>query len=340
MITAKTSNKGNRFRLWSKYVLLAVVGLVAITSMLTWSAGILAKSNLAKRYPAPGQMVDVGGYKMHLYCVGQGSPTVILAAGLDDFSIGWSLVQPEVAKTTRVCSYDRAGLGWSESSPEPRTSENMVKELHTLLINANVDSSYVLVGHSFGGALVRLYAQGYPDEVKGMILVDSTPDDLFNRVPVWRNAIEQKIRMFRILASLNSLGFLALAPEKIPNYGLPADALDQYRAILVATPFFQTGINENVAFEENLAGVRLGHRSSFEKMPVVVLSRGYWDDMPISEYDNQYAWQAWQEMQSDLVSLSSDSKRIVAEQSEHFIQLQEPQLVIDAIREIVVSIGK
>lgn len=336
----KTSTNENRLRRWTRYLLPAVLGMVILPTLLTWSAGSLAKSNLGKRYPAPGQMVDVGGYKMHLYCVGQGSPTVILAAGLDDFSIGWSLVQPVVAKTTRVCSYDRAGLGWSESSPEPRTSENMLKELHTLLVNGKVYPPYVLVDHSFGGALVRLYAQGYPDEVKGMVLVDSAPDDLFNRVPVWRNAIEQNIRMFRILASLNSLGFLALAPEKIPNYGLPADALDQYRAILVATLFFQIGIDENVAFEENLAGVRLGHRYSLEKMPVVVLSRGYWDDMPISESDNQRAWQAWQEMQSNLVSLSSDSKQIVAEQSEHFIQLQEPQLVIDAIREIVVSIGK
>jgi pimeloyl-ACP methyl ester carboxylesterase len=89
------------------------------------------------------------------------------------------LVQPEVARTTRACSYDRAGLGWSESRPEPRTSENMVKEMHTLLVNGKVNPPYVLVGHSFGGALVRLYAQSYPDEVSGMVLVDSAPDDLF-----------------------------------------------------------------------------------------------------------------------------------------------------------------
>lgn len=318
--------------------MVAVPGLIILLTLLTWFVGSLAKSNSAKRYPAPGQLVDVGGYKMHLYCVGQGSPTVIFAAGLDDFSVGWSLVQPEVARTTQVCSYDRAGLGWSEPSPEPRTSENMVKELHTLLVNGKVDPPYVLVGHSFGGALVRLYALDYPDDIVGMVLVDSAPDDLFIRVPVWQKAIEQKIRMFRILAPLSWFGFLALAPENIPNHGLPEETLDRYRAILVATPFFRTGISENVTFEDNLTEVRARDVAGFGSMPLVVLSRGYWDAMPISESENQYAWQAWQEMQRELLKLSSDSKQVVAEQSEHFIQLQEPDLVIEAIREIVKSV--
>jgi pimeloyl-ACP methyl ester carboxylesterase len=133
-----------------------------------WVAGSMAKANLMKQYPFPGRLVDVRGFKMHINCVGQGSPTVILVGGLDDFTITWSLIQPEVAKASRVCSYDRAGLGWSQSSPNRRTSGNMVKELHTLLVNANVKGPHVMVGHSFGGALVQLYAHNYPDEVVGM----------------------------------------------------------------------------------------------------------------------------------------------------------------------------
>ena len=111
---------------------------------------------------------------MHLDCTGKGSPTVILAAGLDDFSAMWSLVQPEVARITQVCSYDRSGLGWSERS-QAVTSASMVKKLHTLLVNAKVDGPYILVGHSFGGALVRLYAHEYPDEVAGIVKISDIP---------------------------------------------------------------------------------------------------------------------------------------------------------------------
>src|SRR5205823_10320911 len=101
---------------------------------------------------------------MHLNCAGQGHPTVILEAGLNDFSVIWTVVQREVATFARVCSYDRAGFGWSEPSPQPRTGTTMAHELHTLLVTADVKPPYVLVGHSFGGALVRLYAHEYPNE--------------------------------------------------------------------------------------------------------------------------------------------------------------------------------
>lgn len=309
--------------------------LVIVLGVGTWVAGALARSNLKERYPAPGRLVDVGGYKMHLNCTGQGSPTVILAAGLDDFSIMWSLVQPEISKTLRVCSYDRAGLGWSESSPAPRTIENMVKELHTLLVNAKVESPYVLVGHSFSGALVRLYANAYPNEVAGMVLVDAAPEDLFLRLPLWGNAIEGKLGLYRTLAPLSSFGLLAFAPASIPNRGLPDDVLAQYRAVAVSTDYFQTGIAENEAFENNLTRIRAAN-IHLGDIPLKVISRGYWDPMPgFSDTENQQAWQTWQEMQSELLSLSSNSNQVIAEHSEHSIQLQQPEIVIDALQEIV-----
>lgn len=316
---------------WIK--ILALLVLVLVVGAL--GAGAYARSNLMKRYPAPGRLVDVGGYKMHLYCTGQGSPTVILAAGLDDYSMVWSLVQPEVARTVRVCSYDRSGLGWSETSPDPRTSENMVKELHTLLVNAKEENSFVLVGHSFGGALVRLYAHKYPTEVAGMVLVDAAPDDLFLRIPLWRNAIDGKLGLYRTLAPLGSLGLLAFTPGSIPNRGMPDDVLAQYRAVAVSTGYFQTGVAENEAFENNLTEIRAAN-INLGDMPLRVISRGYWDAMPgFSTTENQSAWQVWQEMQSDLLSLSSHSKHIIATESEHSIQLQQPQLVFEAIKVVV-----
>jgi len=316
---------------WCKILALLVLTLI----VGTLGTGAMIKSSLLKRFPAPGQMVDMGGYKMHLYCTGEGNPTVILAAGLDDYSIMWSLVQPEVAKTRRVCSYDRIGLGWSDTNSDPRTSENMVKELHSLLINAEVEKPYVLVGHSFGGSLVRLYAHNYPDEVEGMVLVDAAPDELFLRIPHWQNAIEGKLGLYRTLAPLSSLGLLAFTPESILNRGLPEDELAQYRANAVSSDYFHTGVAENAAFENNLAEVRAAH-VNLGDLPLSVISRGYWDPMPgFSDRENQQAQEIWQEMQTELLSLSSNSWQIVATESEHNIQLQQPQLVIEAIKDVV-----
>jgi pimeloyl-ACP methyl ester carboxylesterase len=316
-----------------------LISLLALVLMLvagTWLAGNFAKAELVKNNPVPGRLVDVGGYKMHLNCTGEGSPTVILEAGLNDFSVFWSLVQPEVAEFSRVCVYDRAGYGWSESSPYPRTSEAMVAELHTLLVNAGEESPYVLVGHSFGGALVRLYAHNYPDEIAGVVLVDAAQEELFSRIPEWRTGSEFMIKMLRSLAPLRLAGILALWPGSIPNRGLPEDALAQYRAILATTAYIETSIAETEAFENNLAQMNEADITSIGNLPLIVISNGRWkplSEIPgISGEENQQSWQA---MQMELTNLSSNSKHIVAEQSEHFIQVQQPQLVVGAIREIL-----
>lgn len=333
-MTTRTTTRKRGLAWWIRLMLVLITALLIIT----WSAGALIKSNMLKQNPAPGQMVNVNGHKMHIHCMGEGSPTVILAAGLDDFSIFWSQVQPEIAKVTRVCSYDRAGLGWSEPSPSPRTSERMVDELHELLVNAVVNPPYVLVGHSFGGALTRLYAHRYPDEVLGMVLVDAAPDDLFVRVPFWRNAIEGKLGLYRTLAPMSSFGLLAFTPESIPNRGMPDDVLAQYRALAVSTNYFQTGVAENEAFENNLTKVRNAN-IDLGDMRLIVISRGYWDAIPgFSEIENQQAWKAWNEMQSEMLSLSSNSRQVVAKESEHHIQLQQPKIVIDAIKDVIQAI--
>jgi hypothetical protein len=150
-----------------------------------------------RAYPPPGEMVDIGGHRLHIDCVGQGSPTVILESGLGNMSADWANVQPEVAKTTRVCTYDRAGTGWSEPGPEPRDPQQIARELHTLLGNARIDGPYVLVGQSFGGLFVRMYAARFPQEVEGMVLVDASHPDMWTRLPpepvvIWPSAGYQR----------------------------------------------------------------------------------------------------------------------------------------------------
>jgi pimeloyl-ACP methyl ester carboxylesterase len=314
-------------------VLLVLVFGTAVT-------GAVAKYNLAKQYPAPGQLVDVGGYKMHLNCTGQGSPTVILEAGWSDFSILWANVQPEVAKVTRVCSYDRAGNGWSEPSPYPRTAKTMIEELHTLLVNANIPGPYVLVGHSMGGVLMRVFAHIYPEETVGMVMVDSVHEEQFSRYPEAMNeATRAALGQFRMLGLLSSTGVLAFMPQNIPNRGLPDREFAQYQAILSTTRNFETYIAEWNALEESYEEVLSMQITSFGDMPLIVLSRGLPDPSPlVSDIDNQQAWEVMQEWQAELIGLSSEAKQVIAEVSGHHIQLDQPELVIDAVREIVNTI--
>lgn len=137
-------------------------------------------------YPPPGRLIDIGGWRLHLNCTGEarpGQPTVVLEAGKGDFSVEWSLVQPNLARSARVCSYDRAGDGWSDLGPHPRTMRQIVFELHTLLERAGEQSSVVLVGHSYGGWLVRLYQATYPAEVVAIVLTDAGANDPWRMMP-------------------------------------------------------------------------------------------------------------------------------------------------------------
>jgi pimeloyl-ACP methyl ester carboxylesterase len=162
-------------------------------------------------YPPPGELVDVGGHSLHINCVGEGSPTVILEAGSGATSVDWANIQPEVANTTRVCAYDRAGSGWSEPGPEPGDPQQIAGELHTLLGNAGIDGPYVLVGHSFGGLYVLMYDDLYPNEVEGMVLVDSSHPEQSTRTAESQAAYEQTSAQVRSTQSLSGLGDKPLA---------------------------------------------------------------------------------------------------------------------------------
>lgn len=323
----------------SSIVLLVVVILAFGTAI----AGQIAKANMKQKHPAPGQLVDIGGYKLHINCMGEGSPTVILAAGLGDFSVTWGAVQPELAKTTRVCAYDRAGYGWSNPSPYELTITGMADELHTMLVNANVPGPYVMVGHSLSGLMVRVFTHNYPEDVAGMVLVDSTHDEQYVRlvaaVPKFgellQSGIESGKGQYRFFRFLSSTGVMALMPQLIPNSGFPEAVFEQYKANWSTSNFFDTILAEAGALEEILADTRDMHISGFGNLPLTVLSAGpSGSDPNYSDSENQKLTQIRQELQSDLLKLSSDSKQIIAEQSGHYIQHDQPDLVIDAILEM------
>jgi len=322
--------------------IISIVMLIVLILVLgTGVAGAIAKANMAKQYPAPGQLVDVGGYKMHLNCTGEGSPTVILETGLASPSLFWAHVQPEVARFARVCSYDRAGYGWSEPSPHPRTAITEVEELHTLLVNANVQGPYVLVGHSLGGMNIRVYAHNYLDDVVGMVLVDSFHEERPIRNPELMKLNQASAWQIRLYMFLSSTGIMALAPQNIPNPGFPDDVYAQLQAITATGHGFETTIDEMNAMEESSAEVRALDLTSLGDMPLIVLSAGNLGSIPsLSDAENQHLLEEMQAQQSELAALSSNSKHVIAEQSGHMIQLDQPDLVVEAIREMVDAVRK
>lgn len=320
-------------RKWTKRIVSGLLILILVSAGLIWLAGAGAKSRLTEQNPPPGRLVDAGGFKMHIYCTGEGSPVVILESGLTDFYVSWAKVQPGISQLTRVCSYDRAGLGWSEQSPDPRTSEEMIAELHALLANAGIAGPYVLVGHSFGGINVRLFARRYPREVVGMVLVDSAHEGQVARLPFVAGATDQFASQFRTLSAMSSFGLVALMPASIPNRGFPDEAYRQYQAVLATTDYFEGAIAESTAFYLSAPSSGL---AGLGDLPLMVLSHGLPDrSLGLSEAGQVQFEQEWSKMQAELTAMSSDSRQVIAEQSAHDIQLDQPELVVEAVRELL-----
>jgi pimeloyl-ACP methyl ester carboxylesterase len=293
--------------------------------------------------PPVGRLVDVGGYRLHLACEGEGGPTVVMEAAIGETGLLWSLVQPAVAKVTRACVYDRAGLGWSDPSPKPRTAATMAEELHRLLAAAEVPGPYVLVGHSFGGLLMRLYAARYPQEVVGLVLVDAAHEQQYQRAPAEIRELvpqleEQTRQQLEGLKALIVSGSLDAAMLPIPP-GLPAAAAETFRALVAASPnHVETLLAEQQAVGAIHAELAAARITSLGEVPLVVLSHGQPMAMPgLADEVNQANEQLWQELQAELAGLSSRGRLVVAEGSGHYIQLEQPQLVIDAIGQVVAS---
>jgi pimeloyl-ACP methyl ester carboxylesterase len=277
--------------------------------------------------PMPGRRFDVGGYKMHIDCTGEGTPTVILDSGLGDSYISWRNVQPQIAKFTRVCSYDRAGIGFSDSSSQPRTSRVIAGELHALLRAAGVAPPYMLVGHSMGGYDVRLYASLYSNEVAGMVLVDASHPDQENRLPRELKDMEGSWR--------REAEFMEYTmPFGIPRLFRFCDEDPVARAAECNWHTAAESVAELKAFPESAA--QTASTGSLGDMPLAVLSHD--PDKPSAELPADIAKttnDAWEKMQEELARLSTRGTQVIAKNSAHYIQIDRPDVVIDAVRSVV-----
>ncbi len=317
--------RGRGCLVWLGGMVVVVLGLMLLGACYE----SVAEARDVRAYPPPGQMVDVGGYRLHINCVGTGSPTVVIEAGQGDWSASWSnAVQPEAARTTRVCTYDRAGYGWSEPGPLPRTAEHIAHELHTLLHTAGVPGPYVLAGHSLGGLPVRVFAHDYAAEVAGVVLIDSmhprqAKPSAAARPPQLA-APASGLSLFTLPARISLLRLLA-GPLDLKG-GFSPEVANAYVAYTVTPRHLQTTLDEGRGMPDSLA--QASAITSFGAVPLIVLSRG------------QDQEQDWQEMQADLLTLSSNSQQLIADQSGHTIHLDQPEAAVKAIVTMVEQIRR
>ena len=335
----KSPNKKGLGR-WGKRIAIVLLVLPIIMLGISVVNNQFATARDKKNFPPPGEMVNVGDHNLHLYCLGEGSPTVILEAGASSWSVVWSLVQKEIAATTQVCSYDRAGFGWSEPGPQPRTADQIVSELHTLLSNAGIEGPFVMVGHSFGGPLVRVFTDHYPDEVVGVVLVDATHPDQTSRMPGFGESLDSQTSQFKLLGMLAQLGFLRFGIEQnVPTWTLPEDVIPAYYAMMSQPAFYETSVAEMTVFDISMEQVR--ETSNFGDKPLIVLTAGQLDE-ELASYPgvDQAAYKTARMMlQEELATLSTNSHLIVAERSGHIIQLYQPELVVEAILNVIQMSG-
>jgi pimeloyl-ACP methyl ester carboxylesterase len=328
----ETRKPASRVRLWLKRIALGlVIGLVALAAGgAVWQA--IATQIDRRRYPAPGQRVDVGGYRLHIHCVGEnidGRPTVILETGLGSTSSAWAWIQPEVARTTRVCAYDRAGAGWSDPGLTPRNGQSIVTELHALLQNAQLPGPYVLAGWSYGGLYIRAYADRYPDQVAGLVLIDSSSPVQCTSTPAGQARCASTARLFSVAPALARLGVTRVIGLLQPPSGLPSPQAGALLAAFSATKDWDAQSAEFLDSPETNTLV-LGARSLGD-LPVFVVTAADHGTPPEME-------QLWQEWQAGFTALSTNSVQTIVPGSTHgslLLDAEDSRVSAEAILQVV-----
>jgi pimeloyl-ACP methyl ester carboxylesterase len=320
-------------------------------------AGVLnAQEDKAPPFPPPGRLVDIGGWRLHLNCTGtakESQPTVILEAGIGDFSVEWSLVQPGVARFARVCSYDRADDGWSDYGPHPRTMQQVVYELHKLLETAEVRPPYVMVGHSYGGLIVRLYQSTYPKDVAGIVLVEAGADNPWRMLGDGRLVRASELATGRPIPDVKMSGPLRasdIPPQAVaqmraagaklvavaneaPRNKLP-DSAQQMRTWAFTT-LKHWATSDNPFEPEELVGLmkdRAARAYPLGDLPLIVITRGIGED---TGPDSKTYAEDHRRDHETIAKMSRLGKVIVAEKSGHHVQLEQPELVVQAIRQVI-----
>ena len=325
-------------KLITRFVLVATA--ILVLALLTgfvyeqWS-----RQSAAQVFPAPGKLVEVGGKLSHLDCSGEGSPTVILEAGINmGGSQTWEMVRPAIEPLSRVCAYDQAGIMWSEHRDRPRDAKHIAEDLHSLLAAAGESPPYVMVGHSLGGLMIRVFADRFSDEVVGFVFVDSSHPEQNKRFPP--DVLD--VMAFPsplLLRAISALGVLRL--ESPPSSSaFPTEVGEAIRSYL---PQSMTGIADVVeAIDDIFAQAQ--PTGPFGDLPVVVLTAGkFLEQLPyqidaVTTARLQDVWSdIWPRLQAELTELSTNTDWRVIEGASHYIPLDDPEAIAVAVRDVVAA---
>ena len=312
-VGCQTVNRDRTLRRWALRLLAGVCGLIVFAALGGITYQWLATRHDLAATPPPGRLIDVGGHRLHLWCTGEGAPAVILDTGLGGSSADWGLVQPEVAKFTRVCSYDRAGMGYSDRGPSPRTARRIASELAELLQRSGITGQIVLVGASIGGLNVRVFASDHPAQVAGLVLVDASHEDQPHEIPGLAPFVP-------LLSTIGAFRLLGVSFGQ-PIESLPVSVQPFARATRFRAAGYRAAADEIQHMQESAAEVRTSRRKL--PVPVVVVTGRHGADGD------------WHQLQRDQASLSDRGCLIVARDSGHVVALDQPRTVVDAIRKVV-----
>ena len=324
--------------------------ILALTYLNLWMPCAALAAAGDELYAHPGRLVAIEGTRLNIYCVGSGSPTVVFDSGWEDWAPVWAIVQPRVAQWTRACSYDRAGAGFSDAGPMPRTSVRIADELHSALHNAGIEGPYILVGHAFGGDNVRTFAVRYMDDVAGMVLVEAdvgrldehrSDDPLIASLKECRQAIAAGNPLPLLPAQSGAPAhscaqqFFRGLPEQMWSPQLNARLLDLAQTKVALYDAFISEMEQMTADEAYLEQ----HPRSFGSRPIRVLSTGYHGIHAIDPTRPKSAEQQSYEdevtrAQARWLALSSNAKQLFTSNSSEYIPFDQPDVVVDAIHQV------
>ncbi|HKW34617.1 MAG TPA: alpha/beta hydrolase [Candidatus Acidoferrum sp.] len=339
--------KKKRWVRFVKRVLIGLILLLVCAAVAGAAYQAIANWRDARRFPQEGRSIALGaqfpGVSLNLNCLGQGAPTVILESGLGVPAAGWDLVIPDVAKFARVCSYDRAGYGWSSPGPMPRNSGEIVKELHALLSASGEKGPYVLVAHSFGGYNVRVYADKYPADVAGLVLVDTSHEDQEQLMPpslkkLTQEQVKELDSQRRLMPVLIFFGIARLTSGDEGESKLSKDFRDKMKYLQLRTKFIDAALSEIKSFSESAEEVR--RTGNLGARPLVVLTAGKdleAKDLPkgVSVEEMRDFRKTWvNDLQVRQARLSTGGKQMVVPDSTHMIPMERPDAVVNAIRQV------
>lgn len=332
----------NLFRILGRWTLRGVKAVLALSIMLALVGAIyqyFATKADFEKYPSPGRIVAVESHQFHIYCTGEGPLTVILEGGAGASSLAWAWIQPELAKSSRVCSYDRAGYAWSSPTDRPMDAINTSQQLHNLLKSAHIPGPYLLVGHSIGGAYARMFAANYPQEVVGLVLVDATSPSVLETyaeidLPKVEDWTPPTARVFPYLASIGAMrAIVGLGLFNIAA-GLPPEEEAIAKAWLSRSDYLDTVVREYHYLPDTLKQIR--SLNSLNDLPVKVIVAGQFVGLDTETASKFTQWHLRQ--QRTWLELSWNSSFQVMEEADHISLMtnkHHAQKVANSIIEMV-----